>query len=107
MANESWYVVTFAEMLHWARLTLNEDGTAEVLSASGEVERFGDEHAAQAALFDAEYRAFDGIDDDDAEMMGFDLDSVAPPHTGVDHDAEDGDDDDLLEQMTMKLPPRQ
>ena len=104
MPSESWYVVTFGDMLHWARLTVNEDSTAEVFSSSGETERFDDEHAAKAALFDAEYRAFDGIDEDDADMMGFDLDSVAPPHTGVDASAED--DEDLLEQMTMKLPPR-
>ena len=102
--NETWYVVTFGDMLHWARLTLNEDGSASVLSASGETEQFPDENAAKSALFDAEYRAFDGIDEDDADMMGFDLDSVAPPHTGVDASAED--DEDLLEQMTMKLPPR-
>ena len=56
-----------------------------------------------AALLDAEYRAFDGLDDDDADLLGFDLDSVAPPHAG----GENADAEDLLEQMTMKLPPRQ
>lgn len=100
MADEQWWVVTFGDMLHWARLSVNDEGVVEVLSASGEVERFPDEDAARAALFDAEYRAFDGIDDDDAEAMGFDLDSVAPPRAAED------DEDDLLEQMTMKLAPR-
>ncbi len=104
MSAEHWWVVTFDDMLHWARLTLNDDGSAEVFSANGETEHFPDEQAAMSALFDAEYRAFDGIDEDDAEMMGFDLDSVAPPHTGV--DASEEDNEDLLEQMTMKLPPR-
>ncbi|HWT15405.1 MAG TPA: hypothetical protein VN581_06440 [Patescibacteria group bacterium] len=104
MSEEQWYVVTFGDMLHWARLTVNEDSTAQVFSANGETEHFPDEDAARAALLDANYRAFDGIDDDDADLMGFELDSVAPPHTGV--DASEEDDEDLLEQMTMKLAPR-
>jgi hypothetical protein len=103
MSTEQWWVVTFGDMLHWARLTLNDDGSAEVFSAHGETERFPNEDDARAALLDANYRAFDGIDDEDAELMGFDLDSVAPPHTGV--DASEKDDQDLLEQMTMKLQP--
>lgn len=101
VVQEQWWIVTFGNMLHWARLTVNEDGTAEVFSASGETERFPDEDAAKTALFDADYRSFDGIDEDDADLMGFDLDSVAPPRANED------DEDDLLEQMTMKLQPRQ
>lgn len=98
MSAEQWWVVTFGDMLHWARLTLNEDGSADVFSANGETEHFPDEDAARNALLDADYRAFDGIDEDDADLMGFDLDSVAPPRSD--------DEDDLLEQMTMKLAPR-
>ena len=104
MSAEQWWVVTFGDMLHWARLTALEDGTVEVLSANGETERFPNEDEARSALLDANYRAFDGIDEDDAELMGFDLDSVAPPHTGI--EPSDEENDDLLEQMTMKLPPR-
>ncbi|HQW82682.1 MAG: hypothetical protein IPF83_12215 [Rhodanobacteraceae bacterium] len=100
MSDEQWWIVTFGDMLHWARLTMNEDGNAEVLSANGETERFPNEGEARVALLDANYREFDGIDDDDAEEMGFELDSVAPPR------ANEGDEDDLLEQMTMKLQPR-
>jgi hypothetical protein len=98
MSEEQWWVVTFGDMLHWARLTPNEDGSADVFSANGETEHFPNEDEARTALLDADYRAFDGIDEDDAELMGFDLDSVAPPRSD--------DEDDLLEQMTMKLPPR-
>lgn len=104
MSAEHWWVVTFGDMLHWARLTLNDDGSAEVFSANGETERFPNEDDARAALLDANYRAFDGIDEDDADAMGFDLDSVAPPHTGV--DASEEDNEDLLDQMTMKLQPQ-
>lgn len=98
MSEEQWWLVTFGDMLHWARLTRCDDGTAEVLSANGEIERFQSEDDARAALLDANYRAFDGIDEDDADQMGFDLDSVAPPRAE--------DEDDLLEQMTLKLMPR-
>ena len=48
------------------------------------------------ALLDAEFRAFDGLDDDDAAMLGFDLEEVEPPR---------GDnDEELLPQMVAKLP---
>lgn len=104
MSQQQWWIVTFGNRLHWARLTLLDDGSAEVFSANGETEHFPDEDAARAALFDAEYRAFDGIDEDDAELMGFDLDCVAPPHTGM--DASEADNESLLEQMTQQLPPR-
>ncbi|MBK7043422.1 MAG: hypothetical protein IPH50_06835 [Rhodanobacteraceae bacterium] len=70
MSDEQWWIVTFGDMLHWARLTMNEDGNAEVLSANGETERFPNEGEARVALLDANYREFDGIDDDDAEEMG-------------------------------------
>ncbi len=104
MSSTQWWLVTFGDRLHWARLTVLANGTAEVFSANGETERFPDEDGAKTALFDAEYRAFDGIDEEDAELMGFDLDSVAPPHTGM--DASEANDESLLEQMTMQLPPR-
>ncbi|HRG16917.1 MAG TPA: hypothetical protein PLB00_13035, partial [Pseudomonadota bacterium] len=66
MSEEQWWVVTFGDMLHWARLTVGEDGTVEVFSANGETERFPNEDDARVALLDADYRAFDGIDEDDA-----------------------------------------
>ena len=47
------------------------------------------------ALLDAEFRAFDGLDEEDAALMGFDLDSVAPP--------QGDDEDELLAQMMQKL----
>ncbi len=50
MSEEQWWLVTFGDMLHWARLTRCDDGTAEVLSANGEIERFQSEDDARAAL---------------------------------------------------------
>ena len=92
---EQWWVASLGDMLIWARLRVREDGIAEVFSAEGETLRYDDEDSAHAALLDAEFRAFDGLDEEDAALLGFDLDSVAPP--------EAENDEDLLPLMTEKL----
>jgi len=97
MANtlDQWWVANLGDMLIWARLRVLESGIAEVFDASGETLRYDDEDSAHAALLDAEFRAFDGLDEDDAALLGFDLDSVAPP--------EAENDEDLVALMTEKL----
>ena len=92
---EQWWVASLGNLLVWARMRVLDSGTTEVLSAEGEILRYDDEDAAHQALLDAEFRAFDGLDEDDAAMLGFDLGSVAPP--------EAENDDDLLPLMTEKL----
>jgi hypothetical protein len=92
---EQWWVAALGDILVWARLRLRESGTAEVFSAEGETLRYDDEDAAHAALLDADFRALDGLDEEDAAMLGFDLGSVAPPQ--AENDAE------LLPLMTAKL----
>jgi hypothetical protein len=92
---EQWWVASLGNLLVWARLRVLDSGIAEVFSAEGETLRYDDEDTAHQALLDAEFRAFDGLDEDDAAMLGFDLDSVAPP--------EAENDDDLLPLMTDKL----
>ena len=92
---EQWWVASLGDILIWARLRVLDSGTAEVLDAAGETLRYDDEDSAHAALLDAEFRAWDGLDEDDAAVLGFDLDSVAPP--------EAEDDEDLLPLMTEKL----
>ena len=91
---EQWWVAALGDMLVWARLRVLEDGNAEVFSAEGETLRYDDEDSAHAALLDAEFRALDGLDEDDAAVLGFDLDSVAPP--------EAENDEELLPYMTAK-----
>jgi len=71
---------------------------AEVFNAEGETLRYDDEDAANMALLDAEFRAFDGLDDDDAMTMGFELDSIEPPNGE--------NDEELLPLMTEKLSMR-
>jgi hypothetical protein len=92
---EQWWVTSLGDVLVWARLRVRESGTAEVFSAEGETLRYDDEDSALAALLDADFRAFDGLDEDDAAMLGFHLDSTMPP--------EAENDEELLSLMTEKL----
>lgn len=91
---EDWWLATVGDVLVWARLRVLESGVAEVFDARGETLVYDDEDAARTALLDAEFRAFDGLDEDDAALMGFDLDSTAPP--------EAENDEELLPLMTEK-----
>lgn len=95
---EQWWIASLGDVLVWARLRVLDSGVAEVFNAEGETLRYDDEDAAHMALLDAEFRAFDGLDDDDAMNMGFELDSIEPP---------DGEsDEELLPLMTEKLSMR-
>ena len=90
-----WWCVAVGDLLVWARMQVFESGLAEVLDSSGGYLRYDDAGAARMALLDAEFRAFDGLDEEDAAALGFDLESVEPPHAGS--------DEDLLPLMTLKL----
>jgi hypothetical protein len=93
--HEGWWIASVGDALVWARLRVLDSGIGEVLDASGKTLRYDDENAARTALLDADFRAFDGLDEDDAAMFGVDLESIAPPHG--EKDAE------LLPQMTEKM----
>jgi len=92
---EQWWLAAVGDTLVWARLRILDSGSAEVFDAAGLTLYYDDEDAARSALLDAEFRAFDGLDEDDAAMLGFDLSSVQPP--------EAENDGDLLPLMTEKL----
>lgn len=98
MTVEQWWVASLGDTLVWARMRVFDSGLAEVFSADGETLRYDDEDSAHGALLDAEFRAFDGLDEDDAAVLGFDLDSIDPP--------EAENDEDLLRYMTQKLARR-
>lgn len=93
-----WWLAALGDTLIWARLTMLDSGIAEVFDSDGRVLRYDDETAARMALLDAEFRAFDGLDEEDAAALGFDLDSVEPPSADS--------DEDLFKRMVQKLPPR-
>ena len=92
---DQWWVTAQRDALIWARLRVLESGSVDIFDARGQTLRYDDEDAARAALMDAEFRAFDGLDDDDALEFGIDLEDTAPP--------EGEDDAELRPQMTEKL----
>jgi hypothetical protein len=98
-AQERWWLASLGATLVWARLRVRESGVAEVLDCDGRTLTYDSEESAQSALLDAEFRAYDGLDDDDAQALGFALAAVSPPL---------GNDDDVLrERMIQPLPTRQ
>jgi len=93
-----WWIAGLGDTVIWARMQVLPDGVAEVFDNDGRVLRYDDETAARMALLDAEFRAFDGLDEDDAALLGFDLGDIEPPHGES--------DEELLPRMVQKLPPR-
>ncbi len=79
-----WWLATLGRTLIWARLGVRDAGTAEVLDSDGNTLGYDSEDTARAALMDAEFVAFDGLDEEDALMRGFSLHDVAPPQGGSD-----------------------
>ena len=91
-----WWLTCVGDTLIWARLQIQDSGIAEVLDSDARTLLYDDEIAARMALLDAEFRAFDGLDEDDALRWGFELEEIEPPR---------GDnDDELLPQMIAKVP---
>ncbi|WP_052172146.1 hypothetical protein [Xanthomonas maliensis] len=91
-------MASIARTLIWARLRIKHAGTAEVLDSDGKTLVYDSEDSARAALFDAEFVAFDGLDEDDALARGFSLHEVSPPH--ADNEA------DLRARMVQTLGGR-
>ena len=95
---EQWWLATLGRTIVWARLRVREAGTAEVLDSDGNTLGYDSEDTARAALMDAEFVSFDGLDEDDALHRGFSLDEVSPPQAG--------NDGDLHARMIQKLGHR-
>ena len=96
--SRQWWIAVVGDLLIWARLSVLDDGIAEVFDSDGGTLRYDDETTVRMALLDAEFRAFDGSDEDDAAALGFDLDEIEQPSAD--------NDEDLLPQMVDKLPSR-
>jgi len=90
-----WWLATLGRHIAWARLRVREAGTAEVLDSDGNTLAYDSEDTARAALLDAEYVEYDGLDEDDAQARGFRLEDVQPPR-GEDPEA-------LRKQMFVRL----
>ncbi len=93
-----WWLASLGRTLIWARLRVREAGTAEILDSDGNTLVYDSEDTARAMLFDAEFVAYDGLDEDDALARGFSLSEVSTPQADDDHA--------LKARMTQKLGER-
>ena len=93
-----WWLASLGRTLVWARLQVREAGTAEILDSDGQTLVYDSEDTARAMLFDAEFVAYDGLDEDDALARGFSLSEVSPPQAD--------DDQALRGRMVQKLGER-
>jgi hypothetical protein len=94
--HEEWWIAAAGDLLIWARLRVLPSGIAEILDNDGRTLPYDGEDSARAALMDADFRAFDGLDEDDAELLGFDLEEIEPPYGAS--------DEELRPQMIRKIP---
>lgn len=94
-----WWLARLGQHVAWARLRIKDAGTAEVFDCDGRTVPYEDEHSARAALMDADYLAFDGLDDEDAAALGFALGAIAPPAAE--------DEEALRGLMIQTLPGKQ
>ena len=96
--NDRWWLATLGRTVVWARLRVREAGTAEVFDSDGNTLPYDSEDSARAALMDAEFVEYDGIDEDDALARGFTMAELDPPQAN--------DDDRLAPLMVRKLATR-
>ncbi|PNS07942.1 hypothetical protein [Solilutibacter silvestris] len=96
--HDEWWLASLGRTLVWARLRIREAGTAEVLDSDGNTLSYDSLDTARAALMDAEFVPFDGLDEDDAHARGFRLGEITPP--------EASSDDGLRHQMVRMLGAR-
>ena len=96
--NDRWWLATLGRTVVWARLRVRDAGTAEVFDSDGNTLPYDSEDSARAALMDAEFVEYDGIDEDDALARGFTMAELDPPQAN--------DDDRLAPLMVRKLATR-
>ena len=92
-AHDEWWLAHLGRLLVWSRLRVLESGVAEVFDCDGRINVYESDDIARAALMDAEFRALDGMDADDAAAWGLDLEEIEPPR---------GEDDDALRDQMMQ-----
>src|SRR5690606_27257154 len=93
--DEQWWIAHLGRLLVWSRLRVLDSGVAEIFDCDGRTSVYESEDVARAALMDADFRALDGMDADDAEAWGLDLEEIEPP--------QGEDDEDLRERMMQPL----
>ncbi len=96
--NDEWWLATLGRTIVWARLRVRDAGTAEVFDSDGNTLAYDSEDTARAALMDAEFVSFNGLDAEDAYERGFELGEVQPPQAD--------NDDALRARMFQSLGER-
>ena len=92
---DEWWLANLGRLLVWSRLRVLDSGVAEVFDCDGRINVYESPDIARAALMDADFRSLDGMDADDAEAWGLDLEELEPPRAE--------DDEALREQMMQPL----
>ena len=98
MTEDQWWIASLGRTVIWARLRVLEAGTAEVFDSDGNTLPYDSEDTARAMLLDAEFVEWAGLDEEDAQMRGFSLDTLSPPQAD--------DDAQLRERMVQVLGAR-
>ena len=96
--NSQWWLATLGRTVIWARLRVLDAGTAEVFDSDGNTLPYDSEDSARAALMDAEFVEYEGMDEDDAQARGFTMAELEPPQAD--------DDERLAPLMVRKLATR-
>ena len=96
---EEWWLATPVNLMVWARLRILESGVAQVFDSHGETLVYESDDFARNALMDADFRALEGMDDEDAlAAAGVLLEELQPP--------QGQSDEELLPQMIRQMGPR-
>ena len=90
---EQWWLAVLGRTVVWARLRVDDSGVAEVFDCDGRINIYESEDIARAQLLDADFRALEGMDADDAEAWGLDLEEIEPPR---------GEDEDELRELMIQ-----
>ena len=61
-----WWLATLGRTIVWARMRVRDAGTAEVFDSDGNTLVYDSPDSARAALLDAEFVEYDGLDREDA-----------------------------------------
>ncbi|MEO6154175.1 MAG: hypothetical protein ABIP16_00410 [Thermomonas sp.] len=96
--HDAWWLATLGRMVVWARLREREAGTAEIFDSDGNTLAYDSLDTARAALMDAEFVEFEGLDKEDALERGFAPGELTPPQAR--------DDDGLRPLMIQSLGAR-
>ena len=84
LASDTWWIASLGSALTWARLRVQQAGSAEVFDCDGATVTYDSDDSARAALLDADYFALDGLDEDDAARLGVSLAMLQPPSATTD-----------------------